>query len=76
MTCQKCYEDGECEYPTTFGCYYRDYDCEHGCDECHETDECKYESGELGALVYTFNCLVEEGKCTYHPLMGRHIDEY
>lgn len=73
MSCLECYLNGECEYPTTFGCYYRDYDCEHGCGECLETDECKYESGELGGLIDAFNKLVEKGECKYNPFMGNHL---
>ena len=69
MACQECYKQEECEFPLTFGCYYRDYDCEYGCGECLETDECKYESGELGAMIYAFNKLVEDGQTKYNPFV-------
>ena len=71
MVCQEC---DVCEYPTTFGCYDRDYDCENGCGACMETDECKYESGELGATIYAFNCLVENGEISYNPFILKGVD--
>jgi len=71
MTYTACMGCDECEYPTTFGCYERDYDCEYGCcNECNfGEEECKYESGELGASIYAFNCLVEKGEIKYNPFI-------
>ena len=67
MVCQNC---DECEYPNQWGCYDRDYDCESGnCFECQETDECKYETGEMGAIIYAFQRLVDEGKVNRHPMI-------
>ena len=66
MVCQEC---DVCEYPNIFGCYDRDYDCDNGCDYCFESDECKYESGELGASIYAFNKLVEDGSISYNPFI-------
>ena len=71
MTCLKC---DECEYPTTFGCYDGDYDCENDCNECEETDECKYESGNLGTLVYAFNELVEKGEISFNPFILKRFE--
>lgn len=76
MGCQKCYEEGyECEYPTTFGCFEGDYDCDQGCSECEETGECKYESGDLGATIYAFNRLVEEGQISYSPFILKRFND-
>ena len=75
MSCQRCYEDGECEYPTTFGCFDGDYDCDKGCNECDESGECKYESGELGANIYAFNRLVEDGQIKYNPFIAKRFDD-
>lgn len=68
MTYTACHGCDECEYLTTFGCYERDYDCEYGCNDCNfGEEECKYESGDLGASIYAFNCLVNDGEIKYNP---------
>lgn len=64
MACQGC---DICEYPTTFGCFDRDYDCDNGCSFCEEEGECKYETGRTGALVQAFNDLVRAGEVSYNP---------
>lgn len=75
MVCQRCYEDGyECEYPTTFGCFEGDYDCENGCYECEETDECKYETGETGALIQAFNNMVNDKLISYNPFILKRFE--
>lgn len=66
MACQNCIE---CEYPNTWGCYYRDYDCEDGCCQCLESDECKYETGEIYTIIEAFNQLVRDGEVNYHPMI-------